>query len=203
MIFPGDRKFPVVGIDEAGRGPWAGPVSLAAVSVPREFDLNLDELRDSKKLSPIKREKWYLWLRKAKKEKRLDFEVALVGEKLIDNLGLSRAISLGLEKLITRLNPKPESHFFLDGGLYLPKKIKNQITIIKGDEKNPIIALASIAAKVSRDTKMISLSESWPQYGFRKNKGYGTAEHIEALDKHGPCPSHRFSFAPVKKRLKP
>jgi ribonuclease HII len=204
----------VIGIDEAGRGPLAGPVSVAAVALmsrhrldsdlrsnlgTERFDLGFGPpaggLRDSKKLSAKKREQWFVWLKQKQKNGELKFAVSLVGEKIIDRQGIVRAVKIGIKRCLDRLNLEPERcRILLDGSLHAPKIYKNQKTIIRGDEKIPLIMLASIVAKVTRDRKMIRLAKISPHYGFEIHKGYGTRAHYRALHRHGLSPLHRRSF---------
>src|SRR3989338_2167354 len=141
----------VVGIDEAGRGPLAGPVSVGVVKIPVNFSKNFfKSIKDSKKLTPEDRELWFALALEAKKEKLLDFAVSLVSEKVIDRKGIVYAVKLGIKRCFNKLKVKSDSQIFLDGSLEAPKEFRHQRTIIKGDEKIPIISLASIVAKVVR-----------------------------------------------------
>ena len=191
----------IVGIDEVGRGPLAGPVAVGVLVLKesrKRFrpDAHRGEtfLRDSKQLSAKQREKWFEIIRAERQRGALDFSVSFVSHKLIDKRGLTWALRIATARSLARLAIPNDSAIFLDGGLRAPKIFKNQRTIIKGDEKIPAIALASIVAKVTRDRLMIRLAKKYPQYGFEKHKGYGTAAHYEALKKHGLCPIHRRSF---------
>ena len=201
----------LIGIDEAGRGPLAGPVSVAAVAImsrlnldglllrpnlsaPR-FDLGFGSLRDSKKLSAEKRGRWFNWLQFQQARGRLLFKTALVGEKIIDRQGIVPAVRIGIARVLRRLKILPDhSRILLDGGLRAPAKYKNQQTIIRGDSSVPIIMLAAIAAKVRRDRRMIRLARRYPNYQFEIHKGYGTRRHYAALRRHGLSPLHRRSF---------
>ncbi|MEK7585000.1 MAG: ribonuclease HII [Patescibacteria group bacterium] len=186
------KKRYLVGIDEAGRGPLAGPVAVAVVVT--KWKLNL-KVRDSKKLSEKKREEWFRWLKEQKKKGRLDFVVSLVGEKIIDEQGIVPAVRTGIRRCLKRLNLDPKScRILLDGSLSAPKIYEDQETIIRGDETVPIIALASIAAKVKRDRRLTRLAKKHPKYGFEVHKGYGTRAHYAALRRHGLSPLHRRSF---------
>ncbi len=187
-------KF-IIGIDEAGRGPLAGPVAVAAVAVKRGYDWRPFDLKDSKQLSPRRRTEWYQWLLAARRQGRLDFAVSLVGEKIIDERGIVTAVRLGLERVLRRLKLAPEScRVLLDGGLRAPKFYLKQKTIIRGDSLVPIIMLASIAAKVRRDRRLISWAARYPGYSFEIHKGYGTKAHYQALRRLGLTPVHRRSF---------
>lgn len=207
-------KF-IVGIDEAGRGPLAGPVAVGAVLVRNDQDSRLPapddagyggqaifnltkefpKLRDSKKLSEKKREEFFEKMKALKREGKLDFAVALVSAKLIDDRGISYAIKSGLEGCLKKLAVvADECEVLLDGGLKAPSQFLNQKTIIKGDETEPLISLASIAAKVTRDRYMIKVALEYPGYGFEVHKGYGTAAHGKAILGKGFSPIHRRSF---------
>jgi ribonuclease HII len=180
----------IIGIDEAGRGPLAGPVTLAYVACPENiYRRNFKNIRDSKKLSFKKRLEW---LSHFEKHPYLKFGAASVGQRTIDEDGISKAIRIGIKRLLSRLEIKPKI-VLLDGSLSAPRKY-NQKTIIKGDEKIPIIAAASIIAKVTRDRKMIRLSNAFPEYSFDIHKGYGTKLHRKLLIKYGLSKIHRRSF---------
>ncbi len=192
---PEDIKF-VVGIDEVGRGPLAGPVAVCTFKMPVKFNAkSFGVLKDSKKLTPIKREEIFDRLKTLKKEKRVDYFVSYESAKRIDTIGLSKAIKNCLKKSLTKLKVKPkECLVLLDGGLKAPEKYKNQKTIIKGDEKERSIAFASIVAKVSRDSLMCKLAKKYSKYCFEIHKGYGTKKHCEAIKKNGLSAEHRKSF---------
>lgn len=184
-----------VGIDEAGRGPLAGPVAVGAVSISDGFNKNFfKSIKDSKKLSEIERELWYALALEAKKKGVLNFAVSLVSEKVIDRHGISYATRLGIKRALRSLKIPATAQIFLDGGIFAPQEFNHQRTIIRGDEKVPVVSLASIVAKVTRDRKMISLSSKFPGYDFDINKGYGTAGHRKAIQKYGPTAIHRTSF---------
>lgn len=186
----------IVGIDEAGRGPLAGPVAVGVFVIAENKlkKLDLSGLRDSKKLSKKKREEWRERICKMKKEGIADFAVVLVSEKHIDKNRIHNSIKSGIEKGIKKLKVGKKDKIFLDGGLRLDKTFIFQETIIKGDEKIPVIALASIMAKTERDRKMISLSKKYPEYGFEDHMGYGTRKHADKIRFFGPSPMHRKSF---------
>lgn len=188
-------KINIVGIDEAGRGPLAGPVAVGAVVFSNRARFDVTGLADSKKLSPLRREEWFRKIKIWQKEGTLRFAVSLVSNTVIDKKGIVPAIQLGIERCLSKLEVNPKhTKVFLDGGLKAPREFINQETIIKGDEKIPAIALASIAAKVTRDKKMKVLSKIYPQYGFEIHKGYGTLAHRKALKKHKATGIHRKSF---------
>jgi len=185
----------IVGIDEAGRGPLAGPVAVGAVAISSNFKKNFfKSIKDSKKLSPGDRELWFALALEARKEGLLNFAVSLVSEKVIDRKGISYAIRLGIRRSLMTLGVSADSQVYLDGGIKAPKEFIHQLTVIKGDEKIPIISLASIVAKVIRDKKMIKFSKKFPEFNFHKHKGYGTREHCQAIRKFGPTVIHRRSF---------
>jgi ribonuclease HII len=186
----------VVGIDEVGRGPIAGPVSVCAVLIPRNLGRkDFRGVRDSKKLSSKKREEWFLYMKDKKEKGRLNYAVASVGPKKIDDIGISKSIRLATKRAIDRLGVRPEEcKVLLDGGLSAPSKFKDQKTIIKGEDKEFSIALASVIAKVTRDKKMRRLSGVYPHYLFEEHKGYGTFKHYQIIRKKGMCEIHRRSF---------
>ena len=191
----------VVGIDEAGRGPLAGPVAVGAVSVAypersRGILKNFfKSIKDSKKLSPGERELWFALALEARKEGVLDFAVSLVSEKVIDQKGIVFAVRLGIKRCLDKLEIDEErSQIFLDGSLKAPDKFIHQLTVTRGDEKIPVISLASIVAKVIRDRKMVRLSKKFPEFNFDMHKGYGTSQHRRAIKKYGPTAIHRRSF---------
>ena len=134
----------------------------------------------------------------AKKRGELDFRVSLVSEKIIDRHGISYALCLGIKRCLSGLKIEKNSWIFLDGALKAPEEFSRQKTIIKGDEKIPVISLASIMAKVTRDRIMQKLHKKYPQYGFNAHKGYGTALHVEKIQSFGASKIHRKTFEPVK-----
>lgn len=197
MKFPKNIQY-IVGIDEAGRGPLAGPVALGAFCVrtdSRIFKKFCAGVKDSKKLSEKQREEWFMKIQNEQKRGNFSFVVAFASPGMIDTRGLTfsirHALALSLKKLTC---PPAQTLVLLDGGLRAPEEYVYQQTIIKGDEKEPVISLASIAAKVLRDRKMVSLAKRHPQYGFEKHKGYGTAAHYEAIARFGVLDIHRKSF---------
>lgn len=198
----------VVGIDEAGRGPLAGPVSVGAVVVRlqgkktgRSGPIKLPKhplfkgVKNSKALSPVLREEWFRKIREARAAGSLDYAVACVSAKIIDEKGIVFAIRQATKRILKKLSVPPhETQILLDGSLYAPEHFLYQETIIRGDETVPIISLASIAAKVVRDRKMVRLSREYPEFDFHIHKGYGTLSHRQAIRKLGPCELHRRSF---------
>jgi len=186
----------VIGIDEVGRGPIAGPVAVGSfVFLDKQASRIFKGVKESKQLSEEKREEWYKKIVQAKKSKLIDFSVIFQSEKVIDTKGLSFAINKALKMSLSKLNLDPkEVRVLLDGGLKAPKEYINQKTIIQGDAKEMVIALASICAKVMRDRKMRQWALKYRNYGFDINKGYGTKSHYIAIKKYGLTPLHRRSF---------
>ncbi|MBX9906910.1 ribonuclease HII [Patescibacteria group bacterium] len=186
----------IIGIDEAGRGALAGPVSVGGILVTHDFDFSLfSKVKDSKQLSAKIREGVFREVQKAIKEGLLSYHVALISEKVIDTKGITYAVRKGVEEILKKLAISPDQvSILLDGSLYAPKEYLFQKTIIKGDVTEPAISLASIMAKVTRDKKMISLQKKYPQYFFEIHKGYGTLLHREAITAHGLSAVHRRSF---------
>ncbi|MEM9667636.1 MAG: ribonuclease HII [Pseudomonadota bacterium] len=182
----------ICGIDEAGRGPWAGPVTAGAVILDPEMPIS--GLTDSKKLSEKKR----LQLEQDVKDKALTWGVGWASREEIDQLNIRQANHLAMRRAVAGLNASPEL-ILIDGNDAPPNLPCTARTIIKGDLTEPCISAASILAKTARDRLMIELDEQYPEYGFAAHKGYGTAAHSEALKRFGPCPVHRMSFAPVRK----
>jgi len=184
-----------VGIDEAGRGPLAGPVAVGLVRISNGFNKKFFKgIKDSKQLSAEDRELWYSLALEAKKKGELDFHASLVSERVIDRHGISYALRLGIKRCLEKLSIEEESQIFLDGALKAPIAFKHQLTVIRGDEKIPVISLASIVAKVTRDRRMVRLSKKFPEFSFEINKGYGTRIHLSALAKYGLTTIHRRSF---------
>lgn len=185
-----------VGIDEVGRGPLAGPVAVCALCLKPTFNKkNFNKFKDSKKLSHIQRVEWLKKIEIEKENKNLSYKVTFQSNKIIDTKGLSFAIRNALKLSLNSLKVNPKDCLvLLDGGLKAPVEYKNQKTIIKGDEKELAIALASIVAKVTRDTLMDKLAKKYSGYGLEKHKGYGTSAHYKALKKLGISAIHRKSF---------
>ena len=176
----------ICGIDEAGRGPLAGPVVAAAVILPK--DCQILYLNDSKKLSQQKREFLYEEITK----KALAYGIGMASPGRIDEINILRATYEAMSQAVEKLGILPD--ILLNDAVTIPGIDIMQVPIIKGDAKSVSIAAASILAKVTRDRMMTEYDKIYPQYGFAKHKGYGTALHIEALHKHGPCPIHRRTF---------
>jgi ribonuclease HII len=194
-LFSFDRRYfkeghtIIAGIDEAGRGPWAGPVVAAAVVLP--LNVTIKWLRDSKQLVARRREEFFEEISK----KALSIGVHAVDHQTIDSINILQATHQAMRTALSQITLTPG--LALVDGLPVPELGWPNVNIIDGDTKSACIAAASIIAKVTRDRLMIELSQKYPQYNFQKNKGYGTREHFEALKRFGPCPIHRNSFAPV------
>lgn len=189
----------IVGIDEAGRGPLAGPVAVGVVRVPHDFDWNLiPGVGDSKKVSHKNREAIFVRAKELEKEGIIVVHVALVTARTIDRFGITVAVRTGIEKGVAKMNCNPKETFVkLDGLLRAPDVFLHQETIIKGDAKEKVIGLASIMAKVTRDRYMARLQAkpSTAPYDFHLHKGYGTKVHREAILEHGLLDGiHRVSF---------
>ncbi len=186
-----------IGIDEAGRGPLAGPVAVGAflfrAGLTSEIKKMPIPLRDSKKLTEIQREIWFAKILEWQKEGKADFSVSFAAASAIDKIGISQCIKNSLAKSLEKIYMK-DCIILLDGGLKAPEKYKNQKTIIKGDEKEPAISLASICVKVLRDRLMKKYAKKFPNYGLEKHKGYGTAKHYENIRLFGVCSLHRKSY---------
>ena len=184
----------IAGVDEAGRGPLAGPVTVAAVILDPARPIA--GLNDSKQLSERKREALYPLIL----ERALAWRIAFVEAIEIDQLNILQATLTGTRRALQGLSIPP-SHALIDGNK-LPTDLPCPATaIIGGDASEPAISAASILAKVSRDRRMLELHAHYPQYGFDRHKGYPSAAHRAALLAHGPCPEHRRSYAPVRKLL--
>lgn len=177
----------IAGVDEAGRGPLAGPVSAAGVIMPLDDKDIIEGINDSKKLTEKKREKLFDQII----EKAVSYHIEFVDVETIDGINILNATKLGMKKCIEALNPVPD--LVLIDAVKLEEKVKT-VGIIRGDAQSYNIACASILAKVARDRLMVQLDEIYPEYNFKKHKGYGTKEHIEALKKYGKCDIHRNSF---------
>jgi len=183
----------IAGVDEAGRGPLAGPVVAASVILYR--DISIPGIDDSKKLSESHRESLYEEIRL----KVAGYGLGIVSRETIDRINILRASLEAMKIAVLRLPIKPD--FVLVDGPYLPKIHLPMEALPHGDSLSVSIAAASIVAKVTRDRIMCKLDRMYPQYGFSRNKGYPTAQHLAALDRFGPCEIHRRSFAPVAQRL--
>ena len=176
----------VCGIDEAGRGPMAGPVVAGAVILPR--DSRILYLNDSKKLTEKRRELLYDEIM----EKAVAVGIGVVGRERIDEINILQATYEAMREAVKKLDPCPD--VLLNDAVTIPGILKMQVPIIKGDAKSVSIAAASIVAKVTRDRMMAEMDKKYPGYSFASNKGYGSAAHIAALKKLGPCEIHRRTF---------
>ncbi len=176
----------ICGIDEAGRGPLAGPVVAAAVVLPK--DCRILYLNDSKKLSEKKRDLLFDQIR----EKAVAYGIGMAGPGRVDEINILRATYEAMRQAVEKLGIVPD--ILLNDAVTIPGLDITQVPIVKGDAKSVSIAAASILAKVTRDRMMAEYDKQYPVYGFAKHKGYGTAAHIEALRRHGPCPIHRMTF---------
>ncbi len=186
----------IVGVDEAGRGPLAGPVAVGVVLVREDFDLlaTFPGLNDSKKLSEKKREGLFSKLEIEKEKGTVQYAVILISANEIDKKGIAVCIREAVKNGVVELLPHPEEgKVWLDGSLSAPIQYIQE-TVIGGDGKIPAIMLASVAAKVVRDRLMVEYAKKFPEYGFEKHKGYGTAAHMEALRKYGLSDIHRKTF---------
>ena len=177
----------ICGIDEAGRGPLAGPVVVAGVIMPQ--DSMLEWVNDSKKVTEKRREKLYDSII----EEAISYSVVIIGQDVIDEINILNATKQGVTKVVEELDIKPDL-ILVDALTHIDTKGVPYDSIIKGDAKCYNIAAASILAKVTRDRIMRQWDEIYPQYGFTTHKGYGTAKHIEAIKEYGLCPIHRRSF---------
>ncbi|WP_038069287.1 MULTISPECIES: ribonuclease HII [Thermoanaerobacterium] len=184
-LYNSDYKL-IGGIDEVGRGPLAGPVVAGCVILPKQS--LIPDIDDSKKLSEAKRE----LLSEIIKKKAISYGIGIIDNERIDRINILNSTYEAMKMAISNLNIKAD--FLLVDAISIPDIDIAQMSIVKGDAKSISIAAASIIAKVTRDNLMKKYDEIYPQYGFYKNKGYGTKEHIEAIKKYGPCPIHRKTF---------
>lgn len=186
----------LIGIDEVGRGPIAGPVAVGAfVFLDNKAKRLFRGAKESKQLNERSREKWLGIIDQAREGGLINYCVTFQSEKVIDKKGLTFAINTALAKSLSALNIQAKyAKVLLDGGLKAPAEFRDQKTIIKGDEKEVVIALASICAKVLRDRRMVKLGKKYTPYGFEVHKGYGTKKHYDAIKKHGLLEVHRKSF---------
>lgn len=197
-----EYDFDVAGIDEAGRGPWAGPVVAGAVIIKNhqlaaDLILNLD---DSKKISPLKREKLFARLLQEQKAGHIQIGIGQASCQEIDEFNILQATFLAMKRALEKIPNQPKLAL-LDGNqtpTVFPCPCRS---IVKGDGRSLSIAAASIVAKVYRDHLMKELAKKYPGYGFEKNSGYGTSLHLEGLKKYGVTPEHRHSYKPIKKFL--
>ncbi|MHB1651046.1 MAG: ribonuclease HII [Desulfitobacteriaceae bacterium] len=183
----------IAGIDEAGRGPLAGPVFASACILPARF--NLPGLNDSKLLSKLKREELFTLIQ----AQAVDYAIGSADVEEIDSLNILQATKLAMHRAVGSLKVRP--HFLLIDALQLSLPVP-QLSFVGGDRLSASIAAASIMAKVTRDRYMQEINVQYPEYGFNRHKGYGTSEHMQVLQRLGPCPVHRRSFAPVERNCK-
>mgnify|MGYP005960225723 CR=1 FL=1 len=176
----------ICGIDEVGRGPLAGPVVAGAVILPKDCDILY--INDSKKLSAAKREELYDVIM----EKAVAVGIGMASSQRIDEINILQATYEAMQHAVEDLDVVPD--LLLNDAVTIPLIPIRQVGIVKGDARSLSIAAASIMAKVTRDRMMVEYADLYPEYGFEKNKGYGSAEHREALKKYGPCPIHRSTF---------
>ena len=190
----------IAGVDEAGRGPLAGPVFAAAVMFPvdwmrRGLPAPLRKVNDSKQLLPATREKLFAELTS---RPEILFAVARVEAPTIDEINILQATHRAMNEALAKLNPPPQ-HALVDGRPVKTMRVP-QTAIVKGDARSYSIAAASVLAKVTRDGLMLEFNARFPEYGFAGHKGYGTPQHLAAIAAHGACPIHRKSFAPLKQK---
>ena len=188
--------YDLIGVDEAGRGALAGPVAVGAAFVPQGFDWALlPGVRDSKLLSPAARERVYTAAVMLARDGLIDFKVVLVSASTIDRIGIVPSVTRGIESALSRLARDPGAvSVRLDGLLRAPPAYLRQETIVRGDQTEPSISLASIMAKVTRDQYMVSIAQKYAPYGFEIHKGYGTVRHRTAIAEYGICDMHRRYF---------
>ena len=187
----------VAGLDEAGRGPLAGPVVVAAAILPSRWantglPAELVGLNDSKQLSTARRETFYKFITGCGE---IEFGIHAIEAGVIDEINILQATHRGMNEALAKLNPLP-THALVDGRPVKSLRVP-QTAIVKGDARSYSIAAASVLAKVTRDRFMLELHQQFPEYGFAEHKGYGTEKHLAAIARLGPCPIHRKSFAPI------
>ncbi len=193
----------IAGVDEAGRGPLAGPVVAAAVMFPAEWikcglPRALHGLNDSKQLTATERENFFSILTTRAEVRHA---IAWSDHTVIDEINILQATFRAMNEALAQLSPAP-LHVLIDGHLRSSAR-GEQTPIVEGDAKSYSIAAASVLAKVTRDRMMLECDRQWPEYGFAEHKGYGTKQHLAALAQHGPCPVHRMTFAPIRKEPSP
>ena len=188
----------VAGVDEAGRGPLAGPVVAAAAILPARWadaglPTELSGLNDSKQLTETQREKFFVFITTCGE---IEFGIAEVSAAVIDEINILQATHRAMNDALGKLNPLPP-HALVDGRPVKTLRVP-QTAIVKGDARSYSIAAASVLAKVTRDRLMLGFHAQFPEYGFAEHKGYGTAKHLAAIAKHGACAIHRLTFAPLQ-----
>ena len=179
----------IIGIDEAGRGSWAGPVVAAAVYFYPKI-IRPTGITDSKLLTAAQRDQYYVWLKNNAR-----FGVGIVSSRVVDRIGIVPATKRAMAQAVKKLKLKPD--YLLIDAVKLPELAIDQLPLIKGDQKSWSIAAASIIAKVTRDRLMVKFHQQYPQYHFDRHKGYGTKLHMQSLSQYGVCPIHRLSYRPV------
>ncbi len=189
----------IAGVDEAGRGPLAGPVVAAAVILPSRWaetglPTGLAGLNDSKQLTETQREKFFVFITGCDE---IEFGIAEVGAGVIDEINILQATHRAMNDALAKLNPPPQ-HALVDGRPVKTMRVP-QTAIVKGDARSYSIAAASVLAKVTRYRLMQEYHTQFPEYGFAQHKGYGTAKHLATIAAHGACPIHRKTFAPIKR----
>lgn len=194
----------IIGVDEAGRGPLAGPVAVGALAVRHAGILRrFRGVKDSKQLTADQRDEWYERIKESSSQGDVFFAVSFASPEIIDEKGLTYAVYSALNRALKRLESMHEgcreAEIRLDGLLHASSRYEAQETIVGGDESEPVIALASICAKVLRDRRMSRLAREYPQYGFEAHKGYGTRAHYKAIEKFGITPLHRRRFLGIIK----
>ncbi len=190
------RNYDIIGgLDEAGRGPLAGPVVAACVMIKANFSINneISEINDSKKLTAEKRELLFELIKKH----FIEVGVGICDHQTIDRINILQATFLAMKKAISSIKNKPR-FLLVDGSIKIPNCSIPQETFVRGDGRIFTIAAASIIAKVTRDRIMLEMDKLYPDYGFKEHKGYGTKQHLEKLKQYGPCAIHRLSFNRVK-----
>ena len=190
----GDGYTCIAGLDEAGRGPLAGAVVAAAVVLPE--GLLIPGLTDSKQVPERSRERLFDVIR----SQAVCFGIGVADERTIDEVNILQATIIAMERALSQLSPQPD--YLLLDAITLSRVPLPQNPLIKGDCRSHSIAAASILAKVTRDRMMLELHAQYPQYNFKKHKGYGTKEHLQLIGQHGPCEAHRTTFNPVARMLK-
>jgi ribonuclease HII len=191
----------VAGVDEAGRGPLAGPVVAAAAILPSRWaetglPAEIVGLNDSKQLTETQREQFFTFITSSGE---IEFAIAVVNAAVIDEVNILQATHRAMNDALAQLNPPPQ-HALVDGRPVKTMRVP-QTAIVKGDARSYSIAAASVLAKVTRDRLMLKFHAQFPEYGFAQHKGYGTAQHLAAIQKFGACPIHRKTFAPLKTKI--
>jgi len=181
----------LVGIDEVGRGPLAGPVMACACIIKPEFYPELGKINDSKKLSPKKREELFDLLSNSP---HVRYGIGEISAAEIDRINILQATFAAMRRAVENLRPPEGAFVLVDGNQKIPQLGFGQEAVVKGDGRSLCVAAASILAKVTRDRLLVGMETRYPGYGFARHKGYGTAEHTSALERLGPCPEHRISF---------